>query len=259
MSTALPGVGSRGIRTGLPSRSSSRRAARPATVRSPDVRCRNSSAKADTTAAIGIPKIAPGMPAIRPPMRTEPRTTIGWIPTAPCMIRGCRTFITTSQPAPIRMIVGTSVLGLQDESHDDRRRPRHERPEERDHLEQAGGDRGQRRKGQAQQQVGAERDQEVDDAHQRLAAQEAAERARDGCLQETRLLRIRRRHDPEQEGQDGVAVEDHVDRQEEHDQQRPHDAEAGDRDLLERARRARPRSCRGCPGPPPPGRRGRSG
>ena len=89
-------------------------------------------------------------------------------------------------------------------------------------------------KGRPEQQVGAERDQEVDDAHQRLAAQEAAERARDGCLQETRLLRVGRRHDPEQEGQHGVAVEDHVDRQEEHDQQRPHDAEAGHRDLLER-------------------------
>ena len=89
--------------------------------------------KADTTAAIGIPKIAPGMPAIRPPMRTEPRTTIGWMPTAPCMIRGWRTFITTNQPTPIRMIVGHDGVGLQDERDDDRRRPRHERPEERDH------------------------------------------------------------------------------------------------------------------------------
>ena len=65
MSVALPGTGSRGMRTGRPSRSSSRRAARPATDRSPDVRCRNSKKNADTTAANGMPKIAPGMPAIR--------------------------------------------------------------------------------------------------------------------------------------------------------------------------------------------------
>ena len=76
-------------------------------VRSPEVRCRKWRRKADTTAAIGIPKIAPGMPAIRPPMSTEPRTTIGWMPTAPCMIRGWSTFMTTSQPTPIRMIAGS--------------------------------------------------------------------------------------------------------------------------------------------------------
>jgi hypothetical protein len=44
------------------------------------------------------PEDRPGMPAMREPMSTEPRTTIGWMPTAPCMIRGCRTFMTT-QPA----------------------------------------------------------------------------------------------------------------------------------------------------------------
>ena len=64
------------------------------------------------TAAIGMPKITPGMPAIRPPISTDPRTTIGWIPTAPCMIRGWSTFITTNQPAAIRAVTGSSASGL---------------------------------------------------------------------------------------------------------------------------------------------------
>ena len=142
--------------------------------------------------------------------------------------------MTTSQPAPIRMIVGTTASGCEDERDDDRRRPRHERPEERDHLEEPRRDRGERGQRQPEQQVRAERDQEVDEAHQRLAAQEATERARDRRLEEARLLRVGRRDDPEQEGQDRVAVDDHVDRQEEDDQHRPDDAQAGDRDLLQR-------------------------
>src|SRR6185369_13237013 len=105
-STAWPGVGSRGTTTARPSRSLTLLAARPATLRSPAVRCRKWKKNADTTAAMGIPKIAPGIPAILEPMRTDPRTTIGWIPTAPCMIRGCRTFMTSSHPTPMIAIVG---------------------------------------------------------------------------------------------------------------------------------------------------------
>src|SRR5690349_1583176 len=88
-STAWPGDGSRGTTTGRPSRSLTRFAARPATLRSPAVRCRKWKKNDETTAAIGMPKMAPGIPAIFEPMRTEPRTTIGWMPTAPCMILGC--------------------------------------------------------------------------------------------------------------------------------------------------------------------------
>ncbi len=59
-----------------------------------------------------MPKIAPGTPAIRDPTSTDPRTTIGWIPTAPCMIRGWSTFMTTIQPMPMSTIDGTSASGL---------------------------------------------------------------------------------------------------------------------------------------------------
>ena len=253
MSAALPGVGSRGMRTGRPSRSSRRRAARPATDRSPEVRCRKWKKKADTTAAIGIPKIAPGMPAIREPIRTEPRTTIGWMPTAPCMIRGWRTFMTTIQPAAIRMSVGTRALGLEDERHDDRRRPREERPEERDRLEDPAATEVSAASGRPRSEVRRQRDQEVDDAHQRLAAQEAAERARHRRLEQARLLRVGRRDEPEQEGHDLVAVDDHVDRQEEDDQHRADDAQARHRDLLERLDQGRRRSGRGWRGRPRPG------
>ena len=131
-----------------------------------------------------------GCPAIRPPMRTEPRTTIGWMPTAPCMIRGWRTFMTTNQPAPIRISAGSADSGWRTRAtttggaHEtngpkngiiwsSRRAPRSGRP--------AAG----------REQVRAERDQEVDRAHQGLAAQEAAERARDRRLEQARLLRSR--------------------------------------------------------------------
>ncbi len=73
-----------------------------------------------------------GSPRSAQPISTEPRTTIGWMPTAPCMIRGWRMFMTTNQPMPMRTIAGSDRLGLEEERDDDRRRPRHERAEERD-------------------------------------------------------------------------------------------------------------------------------
>ena len=129
---------------------------------------------------------------------------------------------------------GYQGFRLEDEGDKDRWCPRRERSEERDHLEQAGEDGGQRHERQAEQQVGAERDQEVDDAHQGLAAQEPAERPRDRRLEQPRLLCVGWRDQPEHEGQDLVPVDDHVDGQEEHDQHRAYDAEAGHGDLLER-------------------------
>ena len=65
----------------------------------------------DRTAAIGIPKIAPAMPAILPPMTTEARTTIGWMPTAPDIIRGEMTFIVTNHAMPITISTGRTALG----------------------------------------------------------------------------------------------------------------------------------------------------
>ena len=81
----------------------------------------------------------------------------------------------------------------------------------------------------------------------------------DRRLEQPRLLRVGRRDEPEQERQDLVAVDDHVDRQEEHDQHRPDRAEAGDGDRLERLDELRPRPGRGCRGRRRPGPRGRPG
>ena len=52
----------------------------------------------------GSRRSRPGCRRSRRPMSTDPRTTIGWIPTAPCMSRGWRTFMTTNQPTPMSMI-----------------------------------------------------------------------------------------------------------------------------------------------------------
>ena len=62
---------------------------------------------AERTAAIGMPKIAPTMPAILPPMTTDARTTIGWMPTAPDISRGEMMFIVTNQAMPITISTGS--------------------------------------------------------------------------------------------------------------------------------------------------------
>ena len=150
------------------------------------------------------------------------------------MIRGCRTFMTTNQPTTINDQRRQQRARHEQQRDDHRRSPRDERPEERDRHEQAGGDRGQRDQRQAHDDAGDEGDHEVGRAQQCLPAQEPAERARDGRLEQAGLLGVGRRHEPEEEGQDLVAVDDHVDRQEEDDQHRPDHAHAGDRDLLQR-------------------------
>ena len=71
-----------------------------------------------------MPKIAPAIPAILAPTTTDPRTTIGWIPTEPAISRGWRTFIVTNQPMPMMIATGstgpsgmsiaTSTGGIQD-------------------------------------------------------------------------------------------------------------------------------------------------
>ena len=45
------------------------------------------------------------------PTTTEPRTTMGWIPTAPAIRRGERMFIVTNHAMPMTMSTGTTALG----------------------------------------------------------------------------------------------------------------------------------------------------
>ena len=71
-------------------------------------------------------------------------------------------------------------------------------------------------------------------AHRALPAEEPPERLADRTLQQPGVLRVGRRDEPEQERQDLVAVDDHVDRQEEDDEHRADGSDARDRDLLQR-------------------------
>src|SRR3954466_15557321 len=52
------------------------------------------------------------MPATFDPMSTDPRTTIGWIPTACAMSRGWTTFMTRNQPTPIAIRAGSVASGF---------------------------------------------------------------------------------------------------------------------------------------------------
>ena len=158
------------------------------------------------------------------------------MPTAPCMIRGWRTFITTIQPAPIRISAGSADSGWRTSATTTGGAHEMNGPKNGIIWSRPASTEVSAASGSPSRRFVAERDEEVDRAHQGLAAQEATERARDRRLEQARLLRVGGRDDAEQEGQDVVAVEDHVDRQEEDDEQRPDHAQAGDRDRLERLR-----------------------
>ena len=56
--------------------------------------------------------MAPAMPAILPPITTDARTTIGWMPTAPDISRGEMTFIVTNQAMPMTIRTGSATSGL---------------------------------------------------------------------------------------------------------------------------------------------------
>ena len=83
-SAAVPGAGSRGTRTGRPSRSETpfRGAAGDGPVAGRALQ-EVEEERRERPRRSGSRRSRPGMPATRDPMRTEPRTTIGWMPTAP--------------------------------------------------------------------------------------------------------------------------------------------------------------------------------
>ena len=148
-SGSTPGTGSRGRRTSRPSRA--RPASPPGRPRCRLARSRDQwKNNAEITAAIGIPKIAPAMPAIFEPMTTETSTTIGWMPTEPDISRGWRMFIVTNQPMPMRTSTGRRVRSGMSMAATTGGSPRDERPEERDHLEEAGEGGRQRGVGEAE-------------------------------------------------------------------------------------------------------------
>ena len=64
------------------------------------------------TAATGMPKMAPGMPAIFEPIITEPRTATGWSPTASDISRGWTMFMSTNQPTTMMAMTGRAASGL---------------------------------------------------------------------------------------------------------------------------------------------------
>ena len=142
--------------------------------------------------------------------------------------------MTTIQPSPIRMSVGTTDSGWRTSATMTGGAQDTNGPKNGIIWSRPAATEVRTASGRPSSSVRPEGDEEVDEAHQRLAAQEPAERARDRRLEQAGLLRVARRDDPEQEGQDHVAVEDHVDRQEEDDQHRADHAQARDRDLLER-------------------------
>ena len=78
-------------------------------------------------------------------------------------------------------------------------------------------------------------DRAVDDALDRLAADEAAEGRRDRRLEQAHLVGEARRRDAVDERDEPLLVDDDEERQEDHEQQVPDRGEARERDLLERA------------------------
>ena len=114
------------------------------------------------------------------------------------------------------------------------RDPREERSEERDRHEQAGergGDRGEvEPEGEARDKADRREGETRDD----LATNEPAKRARDRLLEHLGLGLVARRHEPEHERDQPVAVGDHVQREHDDQQQIADRAQARDGQLLER-------------------------
>ena len=205
---------------------------RDATLRSVLARFRKWKKSADSTAAIGIPKITPAMPATFEPMRTEPRTTIGWMPTAPCMIRGWSTFIAMNQPMPMIRAVGSSASGWNTSAtrtggtHDTNG------PKNGIAIRTPAVVADSTANGSPNSRCGVRATKKYDSPMIAWPRRKPPNE-REVAVCSTRLLGVRRRNQPEQEGPDLGAVEDHPDRQEERDEQRAEDADAGDGQLLQ--------------------------
>ena len=156
------------------------------------------------------------------------------MPTACAITRGTTMLLTMNQPMRHDDQDRDRDLRLGQHGDDHRRRPRDERPEERDHLEDADEGRRGRQEVEPEDQVRDRGDAAVDEALDGLAADEAAERGRDARLEQPRRLRVARRHEPVDVGQDPVLVEHDEQRQEDDQQQVADDADAEQREIGQR-------------------------
>jgi hypothetical protein len=187
------------------------------------------------TAATGMAKMAPGMPASLLPIMTEPRTTTGWSPTASAMSRGWMMFISTNQPMTMMTRTGSAASGLKKTATSTGGAHEMNGPEERDRLQDARRGGRDRHVRHAEEQARGHRDEPVDDSPSSAwPSQEAAERAGDAVLEELGFVRVGGRDEAEEEAGDPIPIDGHVQRQEEDEEQVAEDAEAGDGDVAER-------------------------
>ena len=191
------------------------------------------------TAITGMPNSAPQTPATVEPTSRPTRTSSGWRPSAPCMSFGCSQF-TSTVCTPTRMIVTGMKPARVDQRGHDRGDERQGGPKKGMSMTSADSvrDAGRGRGCPKMPPTTATRTAWID-GEDELGAQEAAERARHGALEDEELVLVPIRDDAVHLGEDPVAVDDHVERQDQDEDERAErrDGDAGDRlDLVEELR-----------------------
>ena len=140
-SSSTPGTGSRAGGPPGPRALATRCVARSATVPPSRDRATQWKKNAESTAAIGMPKIAPAMPAILEPMTTDAEDD-DRVDADRARHQARRQDVHRHEPADPHQDRAPAARpsGLSSSATATGGSPRQERPEERDHLEQAGGD-----------------------------------------------------------------------------------------------------------------------
>src|SRR4029077_3209305 len=94
--------------------------------------------------------------------------------------------------------------------------------------------RGQRGEVEAEQQARAPRDDAIDEAEERLAPEESAERARHAEFEKVEILGVARRYEAVDEGHRLLPVDGQVEREEDDDDEVAEEAQAGHRQVGQR-------------------------
>ena len=178
--------------------------------------------------------MAPAIPAIFEPMTTDARTMIGWMPTAPAISRGWRTFIVTNQPMPMMTRTGSTALGTISSATATGGTHETNGPKNGIACSTPASDRRDRRVRQAEHDVHDGGDEAEREAHDELGPEEAAERPGDARRAAGRRAGRPGRYQPEEERADVLAVDRDVDRQDHEDQDVAEHPDARNRDRLER-------------------------
>ena len=127
-----------------------------------------------------------------------------------------------------------SHCGLKIGRRDDGRQQGQRRPEEGDQHGKGGRGHDEEAVREADEKHDADRERGLNGRQDHLGAQESPERRRDGPLEHLCLVRVPTRNDPIEAGQDALAVGQHVQAEDDHEEKRSEDRDRDRRRLPQR-------------------------